>query len=422
MNTDTVVVGAGIAGLVAAISAAEQGASVVVLEAHQPGGRARTTIRDGWSLNVGPHALFRGGHLAAFLAARGVHPPGGVVATTSIGVVLGDRVHEVSMTPMGVMRIPVLGRRSRLRLASMFARLNRMDTGALVGRSVDDWLGGEPDDVRAFLQIFLRLATYVDAPARFDAGAAAEQLRLSTAGVVYLHGGWGTLVGHLRSLAESIGVKMIDHQTVTSITVDRGRERAVVHCGDDSVSATSVVVAAGGPATAERLTGTTVRHRAGLTEPIMASCLDLGVRRSLARPAFAMDRALYVSPHAPLADLAPEGHGLISAIRYLAPGETPASPAVEYALLRDFSRIAGVADDDVMMERALHRVVVSHGAPTAAGGGLAGRPPIDALGIPCVYLAGDWVGAHGLLADASATSGEQAGQAAAAFARANIAA
>src|ERR1700751_2690453 len=54
------IVGAGVAGLVSAITCAEAGARVHLLEAHDAGGgRARST--DGpYKANLGPHALYTG--------------------------------------------------------------------------------------------------------------------------------------------------------------------------------------------------------------------------------------------------------------------------------------------------------------------------------------------------------------------------
>jgi hypothetical protein len=48
---------------------------------------------------------------------------------------------------------------------------------------------------------------------------------------------------------------------------------------------------------------------------------------------------------------------------------------------------------------------------TAAGGGLAGRPAVEVPEVPGLYLAGDWVGAEGLLADASLASARRAAHA-----------
>jgi hypothetical protein len=57
--------------------------------------------------------------------------------------------------------------------------------------------------------------------------------------------------------------------------------------------------------------------------------------------------------------------------------------------------------------------VVSHGLVTAARGGLAGRPGPAVPGEPRLFVAGDWVGPEGLLADASLDSGRRAGELAA---------
>jgi hypothetical protein len=81
--------------------------------------------------------------------------------------------------------------------------------------------------------------------------------------------------------------------------------------------------------------------------------------------------------------------------------------------LWEFARLVGISEDDVVVERFLHRMIVSHALP-APGLGLAGRPAVTASGQAGVFLAGDWIGPSGLLADASLASGAAAGTAAAA--------
>lgn len=412
-SADVVVVGAGIAGLCAAVVAAERGAKVVILDAHEPGGRASTVTRDGFRLNVGAHGLYRGGNLTRFLAARDLEPAGGIVSSSSIDVLLDGTVHHLAMNPLGLFRNPVLRPKSRVRMAALFARMPRMKTAALTGRSVSDWLGDEPQDLQRFMEMFIRLSTYTHAPDQFDAGAAAGQLQMAFKGVRYVDGGWIRIVESLRHRAVAAGATVISHAEVTRVESTGNRNE--VSLGEQCISASAVVIAAGGPDVAARLTGATVAGHENLTQPVAASVLDLGLQRPHEGLLLGMDQSVYLSPHAPLADLAPAGHGLVTVMRYLAPGESAGDPVSAKAQLRDVAQRCGIADDDIVLERALHRMVVTHGAPTAAGGGLLGRPTIQALGLSGVFVAGDWVGPSGLIADASAASGELAGTAAAAL-------
>jgi phytoene dehydrogenase-like protein len=410
-RSDVIVIGAGIAGLSAAVTVAATGATVTVLDAHPGGGRARTDERDGFLHNTGPHALYLGGHLHDLLRRHGLDLPGRSPDTTRLDLWWDGAVTRLDLTPVGLARTPLFGRRSRMRMLALFGLMPRRRPGPLVGRTVADWLADEPADVGAFVRSIVRLSTYGDADDELDAGAAVAQLRIAFAGVRYLDGGWARIVDGLTARARRLGAIVRTDLAVTGAETDG--TACVVHTASGSFRATNVVIAAGGPDVAERLTGAPVAGRARLTGSVGASTLDLALTRVHEGVQLGVDEPLYLSPHAPLAALAPTGRGLVGVMRYLAPGTSAGDPAQRREELRAFARLAGIDDTDIVHERYLHQSVVTHGLPAARGGGLAGRPAVDALGMPGVFLAGDWVGSTGFLADASAASGEAAGRLAA---------
>src|SRR5262249_40306710 len=147
--------------------------------------------------------------------------------------------------------------------------------------------------------------------------------------------------------------------------------------------------------------------------PVKAACLDVGLTR-LPRPharfALGIDRPLYFSVHSAVAKLGPEGGAVIHVAQYL-PAGLAADPKT------DEQELAGVLDimqpgwrEVVAERRFLPQMIVSHLLVTAAGGGTAGRPGPAVPGMPNVYVAGDWVGPEGLLADASLASAKRAAE------------
>ncbi len=85
-DTPITVIGGGLAGLVAAITAADAGAPVVLHEAGpQLGGRAASG--DGpYGVNLGPHVIYEGGAVTAFLRQRRLHRELRLRPTTTRGV------------------------------------------------------------------------------------------------------------------------------------------------------------------------------------------------------------------------------------------------------------------------------------------------------------------------------------------------
>ena len=406
---DLAVIGAGIAGLVAANAALDRGLRPVVVEPHPPGGRARTTDRRGWCLNVGGHGLYLGGSLHRVLVGWGYDAPGGTPSDITLGGLRGGVVHPLPVGPSTIARTGLLSVRSKVRFAALFARLGRLDTAALSGHSLADWLAGEPDDVRATIESIVRTATYANAPDLLDAAAAVGQLRLATEGVRYVDGGWGSIIDVLTRRLITRGGELRT-AAVASVGEERTSVEVLLEGDGGRLVAEATIIAAGGPELEARLLG---GKAVDIGPKVEACAVDLLVRRPVERRGiFGIDEPRYLSPHSSVAALAPAGNGLLSGLHYLRPGTAPATPEEERLAARRLAALVGVGDHEILEDRLLHRSTVAHGLPLAANGGLDGRPSVE-VGSR-VFRAGDWVGPHGMLADAAAASGAAAASAVAA--------
>jgi hypothetical protein len=103
--------------------------------------------------------------------------------------------------------------------------------------------------------------------------------------------------------------------------------------------------------------------------------------------------------HSAYASLAPAGGALIHLGKYLASNEDGTRGELED--LADL--VLPGWRDRVKVARFLPNMIVSYAVPTCEG-----RPAVNAIPIPGVALAGDWVGNEAMLADAAVASALQA--------------
>ena len=402
---DTAVIGAGLAGLVAANRLADAGRSVIVVDGlGASGGRSRTSLLADHLVNQGPHALYVGGHADRALQRLGIPVEGGAPPTRGTRGLYDDRLHLLPAGPVSLLRTSLLSPVEKMTVGALLARLPRLDPVPLDDVTVDDWIDSvtRREAVRNLLAALFRLATYVNCPELLSAGAALRQLSMAVDdGVLYLHGGWQTLVDGLTTRAEAAGVVFRYDGSVTGVLGES--PRLAIRTATEDLSARPTIVAAGGPETAERLTGAT-----GLVEaagpPTRVAVLDLALdHQPDHRFVLGIDHPVYFSVHGPPARLAPDGQATASAVRYLHPGAD--GPADENrSALEDIAAASGVQASSLLADRYLHAMTVAHGIPLAERGGLAGRPGMDAADRPGVLIAGDWVGPEGMLADAAAAS------------------
>lgn len=388
-HSDVHIIGGGLAGLTAAAIVAGAGHSVTVHESSGHfGGRASTDDRNGFRFNRGPHALYRSGPAKQILDQLGIVPRAVAPSTAGSQALFEDHLHRFPTGPLSLLRTSLLGTRDKAEVARVLFRLPRMDPSSVAGSTVEqlvDDLVGRPVP-RQLLHALVRLTTYTNAPDQLSADVAVTQLQYALdEGVVYLDGGWAQLVDRL---AATPGITFATDDRVTELP-----------------DGPAVIVAAGGPGAAAALTG----HAYPAGVPAEATVVDVGLSRPPRHDfVLGVDRAIYTSNHGIAADMTPPDRSSLSVAAYLAPD----APPVDADELRSFVTQLGVPADHVVEERYLRRMTVVTGIATAATGGIPGRPPVAVPDRPGVFVAGDWVGPRGHMADAVLASAADAARAA----------
>ncbi len=416
------VVGGGLAGLTAAAFAARAGHRVTLFErAAKEGGRARSETRDGFVLNQGPHALYRGGAASQALADLGVELPGRPPRTDGYALRRGRRYRM----PAGVgslLTTGLLGAREKLEAGRVLAALGHLDPAPLAKIPLGEWLAAEVQGarVREMIAAIFRLSTYVNAPGLVSTGACVAELQQgSRAGLVYLDGGWQAMVDGLRAAAESAGVSIAAGTRVERVAPAAGAW-GVTFAGGRTECFDAVVLATPPREAAAMAPGIPLLGDwAKAAIPAEAACLDVGLRR-LPNPkgsfALGIDEPVYLQTHSRWARLAPEGAALVSVAEYLPAGEPHDAVASRLLLERALDLAQPGWRELVLFERFLPAMIAIPALAQAALGGFAGRPGPAVPGAPGLAVAGDWVGPEGRLADASFASGRAAGGLAAAHA------
>ncbi len=407
------IVGGGLAGLATAAYLARQGHAVALFERSDTlGGRAGTTQHGGYLHNFGPHALYQGGTATEVLAELGVQYTGKSPDVAGVAIRKG-RAYTLPTSPRTMLATRLFGVRARMEAGRQLLALRKVT--AEDTRTVREWLDQEfEDDVaRQYVEAIIRLSTYANAPHVIPVADAARQFAGAGAGVLYLDGGWESLVRGLRTAAEEAGAQCRTGRRVEGLL---GTERitGLRLSGGDTFEADAVVLALP-PAVAREIASSSgaIAAMADSAVSARAACLDLGLTR-LPNPkrrfGLGIDVPMYMSAHSFYANLAPEGRVLLSVAKYL-PVDEPRDPARDLAELEGFLDVAQPGWRAFEEHRQyLPNMVVSSALPVS-GAGIAGRPSPSVADREGLFVAGDWVGDGGWLADGTLGSARSASRA-----------
>ena len=369
--TRITIVGGGLGGLVSAISCAEAGLNVHLLEAHDElGGRARSTGGP-YKANLGPHVLYKDGLVWNWLREREILPP-------------------YRGLPLGGLRFRWQGEARRTPPLGSIPAVMRL-RGRQAPPDVDfrSWAASHTDARTAeMLSAAAGVYTFHHDPGELSAAfiwSHTVRVLLSPPPTArYLVGGWGSLVAALEGRARELGV-----------SIETG-------CQVDSLPEPPVILA-------------TELHQAGalLGEDLSwlsghCVCIDLGLSRRRGDPFVVsdLDEAGWVERFsAPDPSLAPDGEELVQAQIPVRPGESRESATARLERLLDLS-LPHWRGRETWRRRQVMKGRT--GALDMPGSSWHDRPAIERG--DGIYLVGDMVAAPGLLSEVSWASAVRAAE------------
>jgi phytoene dehydrogenase-like protein len=428
---DIVIIGAGLAGLTAAVILARAGRSVTVFEqSSNIGGRARTENIDGFYFNQGPHALYLGGASAKILHELGIAYSGNPPPLPQYLIKEGKKYQQAASLSSILTTKLLKGLGSRIELIRFFASLKNTSFAEIQDMSLQDWLNEKIHhrDVIDLIKTLSRVVTYANDPEIQSAGATLQQIQMAlSGGVVYLDRGWQTLVDGLHVEAQKEKVRIITGKRVvevkhnvnsSSITSLTSSPSWRIYASDGSTLSASTLILTGNPRDVYEL----FRHHGQyfvsnilgpVTKPVRVATLDIALSK-LPNPdipvAIGVDSPVYLSVHSSSANIAPKGGAMIHVMKYISSYDEPNPRQARLEMEALLDMVQPGWRDHIVRQRLLPNMVVYNSLVTAAEGGITGRPDTRVSGVDDLYVAGDWVGPEGLLADASFASAKRAAE------------
>ncbi len=365
------VVGGGLAGLAAAITVAEAGVNVRLLEAHeQLGGRARST--DGpYKANLGPHALLCNSPFWAWLGERDLLPPAAKPRLSGFRFRWDGELRRIPAVGAAVAILRLRGRKAPVELDF------RTWAAEQVGLEAADQIARSAGILTYYHDPGALSAAFVWEPIVRAVFSAPPSTR-------YPIGGWTNIVTRMHDRARRLGVVI-----ETGVRVEQLPDPPVV-LATELADARALL----GDDSLDWLSGHAV-------------CLDLALEHRRGDPYLVADlQETGWIERFTAADrtLAPAGQELIQAQMPIRPGESADSAGERLERLLDASFVDWRSRERWRRRQVMHKRT---GAIDPPGKTWRDRPAIDRG--EGVFLAGDMVAAPGCLSEIAWASGVQAG-------------
>lgn len=409
---DVVIVGGGLAGYVAASFLAKYDLSILILEkGSHVGGRARTNKLNGQYLNIGPHALYKRGKAKSILEELRIELHG---KSPKLGGTLIEDTQEYAapLSPLGLFTTNLLNGKERMEWVATLTKLMRIDTEMLVEQTFQQWVmqTAHSKKVQSLLYILGRLATYCHAPERVSAKVVVANLKSALGGVLYLDGGWQTIIDQLHNQAIIAGVQVQPHSAVKKIAPNEG-DPFKIHLANGEEILANYVICTTGPHELNEMLGENQLQDFTQITPVRGATLDVALTQ-LPNPkqlfALGITDPLYFSVHSPYARLSDDStSAVLHVFKYLHPDEPLDANKVKTELEQFLEKLQPGWKEHQITSRFIPNIIVNQRLPQIGDEHMLER---SKTAIPGLYLAGDWTSPDSILADAAVSSGKLAAE------------
>jgi phytoene dehydrogenase-like protein len=413
-NYDVAIVGGGISGLTAAVYLAKTGLSVVVFEkGKELGGRAQTINRNGALFNLGGHALYRGGPAEEILQELQINVSGKVPDNKGYAI-WSNGLLELPDSLTSMLKTKLLSWSGKMELGKLMMKLRKIEAASIKQMTLREWAENEIKDpmVRHVFYALCRTSTYCIDPDQQAASAVIKQVQLGMKGVLYIDGGWQTIVDKLRIKAEENGVDILTNKTVSSIDC---KEMQRIHFTDgEKLEVPNVIVTAGPEQTCKLVRGaeqTMLQEWKEQAQPVYAACLDVALNR-LPNPhhnfAIAVDQHILFSNHSRASKLSNNGSAVLQLIKYLGTEKNSNAKIDKQELEKIMDLMQAGWRENVIAKQFLPQMTVVQDTISIDDKHYFG-PSVPEL--PGFYIAGDGTGHGEMLVDAAFASSKRAAHA-----------
>jgi phytoene dehydrogenase-like protein len=411
---DAAIIGGGVSGLAAAVYLAKAGLSVVIFEkGKELGGRAQTVNRNGALFNLGGHALYRGGAAEEILQELEINVSGNVPDTKGYAI-WSNGLLELPDSLSSMLKTKLLSWSGKMELGKLMMKLRKINAASIKPMTLRKWAETEVKDpmVRHVFYALCRTSTYCIDPDQQAASAVIKQVQLGMKGVLYIDGGWQTIVDHLRMKAEENGVDILTNKSVAFIDC---KEMQHIHFTDgEKVEVPYVIVTAGPDQTCKLVresAQTMLQEWKEQARPLYAACLDVALS-NLPNPnhnfAIAVDQHILFSNHSRASTLSNNGSAVLQLIKYLGTEKNSDAKIHKQELEEVMDLMQPGWREKVIAQQFLPQMTVVHDTITVNERHYFG-PSIPE--IPGLYIAGDGTGHGEMLVDAAFASSKRAAHA-----------